>query len=82
MDRDSRAAVCVEVVRLLRDERIAQGMSMNELARRTGLRQPTISILESSQPNPKLDSLLRIARALSLDLGAVISKAERNVAGS
>ena len=52
---------------------------MNELARRTGLRQPTISILESSQPNPKLDSLLRIADALKLELGAVIAKATTNV---
>lgn len=78
MDEDIRATTCTEVVRLLRAARIAQGVSMNELARRTGLRQPTISILESSQPNPKLDSLLRIAAALGLDLGTVISKAIKN----
>lgn len=80
MVNDLRAAICVEVVRLLRAERTARGISMNELARRTGLTQPTISILESSQPNPKLDSLLRIADALELDLGTVISKACKNLA--
>lgn len=82
MDKELRAATCTEVVRLLRAERIARGVSMNELARRTGLRQPTISILESGQPNPKLDSLLRIAAALELDLGDVISTAVRSVSGS
>jgi transcriptional regulator with XRE-family HTH domain len=52
---------------------------MNGLAKATGLTQPTISILESSQPNPKLDSLLRIARALELNLGDVLKEAIRNV---
>ena len=82
MDKELRAATCAEVVRILRAERTSRGISMNELARRTGLRQPTISILESGQPNPKLDSLLRIAAALELDLGDVISKAVRSVSGS
>lgn len=81
MDKELRAAACAEVVRILRAERTSRGVSMNELARRTGLRQPTISILESGQPNPKLDSLLRIAAALELDLGDVISKAVRSVSG-
>lgn len=79
MEPHIRAAICAEVVRLLRAERIARDISMNELARRTGLRQPTISILESSPPNPKLDSLIRIADALGVDLGAVISKAVKNM---
>ncbi len=50
---------------------------MNALAKLTGLTQPTISILEAKQPNPKLDSLLRIARALDVNLGDVIKKACR-----
>src|SRR5262245_13395149 len=70
-----RAAVCAEVVRLLREERQSRGLSMNVLAKQTGLSQPTISILESSPPNPKLDSLLRIAGALQLNLGDVVRRA-------
>lgn len=52
---------------------------MNKLAKKTGLSQPTISILESSKRNPKLDSLLRISRALGLDLGEILKQAIRNV---
>lgn len=81
MDTETRAATCAEVVRIMSAERRARGISMNELARRTGLRQPTISILESSQPNPKLDTLLRIAEALELDLGAVITQAVETASG-
>lgn len=74
-----RAAICTEVIRLLSSARKRRGVSMNRLAKATGLTQPTISILESSQPNPKLDSLLRIATALDLNLGDVLKKAIRNV---
>jgi len=55
---------------------------MKRLAKLTGLSQAMISILESSQPNPKLDTLLRLARSLELDLGSVIQQAMANVAKS
>ena len=53
---------------------------MNMLAKQTGLSQAMISIIESSQPNPKLDTLLRLSRALELNLGTVIQQALGNVA--
>lgn len=74
-----RAATCKELIRLLSAARKAQGFSMNRLAKKAGLTQPTISILESSQPNPKLDSLLRIGRALELNVADVLKRAMRNV---
>lgn len=74
-----RTATCKEVIRLLSAARKAQGISMNRLAKTAGLTQPTISILESSQPNPKLESLLRIAHALGLDIGDVLKRAGRNI---
>ncbi|MBN9693295.1 MAG: helix-turn-helix transcriptional regulator [Verrucomicrobia bacterium] len=52
---------------------------MNAFAKKSGLTQPAISIMESTQPNPKLDSLLRMARALGLNLGEVLDQALRNV---
>lgn len=79
LEEEFRAATCTEVIRILSDVRKAQGLSMNALAKKTGLSQPAISILESSQPNPKLDSLLRIARALDLNPGKVLLQALRNV---
>lgn len=78
-EEEFRAAVCAEVVRLLTRERKARGLSMNQLAKKAGLTQPMISIIESSQPNPKLDSLLRISRALDVDLGSILSRAVKNI---
>jgi len=52
---------------------------MNALAKKSGLSQAMISILESSQPNPKLDTLLRLADAMELDLGTVIQQALANI---
>lgn len=74
-----RAAISAEAVRLLGDARRRRGWSMNQLSKQTGLSQPMISVLESSQPNPKLDSLLRIASSLDLDLGDILKRAVRNV---
>lgn len=72
---NDRAAVCKEVVRLLTEARKAKGLSMNQLAKKAGLTQPAISILEASQPNPKLDTLLRLSEALEIDLPRVLQKA-------
>jgi transcriptional regulator with XRE-family HTH domain len=67
--------VVCNVVRLIRAERERQGVSMNVLAERAGLSQPMISLVERDLRNPTLDTLLRIANALELDLSKVIAKA-------
>lgn len=78
-EAEIRAAVCAEVVRILSEARRTKGLSMNALAKKAGLSQPMISILESSQPNPKLDTLLRISTVLELNLGIVVQQALANV---
>lgn len=76
---ESRKAVCAELARLLAEERERQAMSRNKLATLTGLNQSTVSRLESDPDNPTLDSLLRIADALKVDLGKLLSKATRRI---
>ena len=78
-EAEIRAAVCAEVVRILSEARRTKGLSMNALAKKAGLSQPMISILESSQPNPKFDTLLRISSVLDLNLGSVVQQALANV---
>lgn len=78
-EEDFRAGVSDELIRMLSNARRAQGLSMNRLAKLSGVTQPAISILESSKRNPKLDSLLRISRALGLNLGEILAQAIRNV---
>lgn len=82
LDSQCRAAICSEVVRVLGEARKSQGISMNGLAKKSGLSQAMISILESSQPNPRLDTLLRLADALDVDLGSVIRRATTQAASA
>jgi len=79
LEEEFRKETCKEVVRMLSNARNAQGLSMNRLAKLAGLTQGGISFLEASQPNPKLENLLKLARALGLNLGDILKQAIRNV---
>jgi transcriptional regulator with XRE-family HTH domain len=70
-----RDAICANVVRLLREERERRGISMNVVAQRSGLSQSMISLVERDLRNPTLDTLLRIADALNVDLCDILAKA-------
>jgi transcriptional regulator with XRE-family HTH domain len=76
---DYRAAVCAEIVRLMSEERKRRGLSKNKVAYMTGLNQSTVSRLENHPDNPTLDSLLRVAQVLELNLGNVLKLAIHNV---
>ncbi len=75
-----REAVIVQVVRLLREERERQRLSMNALAERSGLSQSMISLVERDLRNPTLDTLLRMADVLEVDLGTLIKRAKKMAA--
>jgi transcriptional regulator with XRE-family HTH domain len=68
-------SVCSQVARLLREERERQKLSMTVLAERAGLSQQSISYIERGMRIPNLDTLLRIAGVLKIDLGGVIKQA-------
>lgn len=44
--------------------RIAKGLTQEELAERTGLKQPNIARMETGRATPTLDTLRRVAEAL------------------
>jgi transcriptional regulator with XRE-family HTH domain len=48
---------------------------MNEVARRAGLSQQMVSYVERDMRNPTLETLLRIASALEIDLADVLRQA-------
>jgi len=73
--RDLARIVSAEVLRLLREERIRRGVSMNHLAEKSGVSQSMISLLERGQRNPTLDILIRMAAPLNVDLWKLIKKA-------
>jgi transcriptional regulator with XRE-family HTH domain len=67
--------VSLEVARLLRSERVRRGMSMTQVAEKSGLSRQMISYIEQGMRNPTLDTLLRIAIALDVDLSKLIKRA-------
>jgi HTH-type transcriptional regulator/antitoxin HipB len=56
---------------LIRRARKKLGLSQGELSHRTGLRQATISEIESGNPGAKLDSILKVIATLDLELRIV-----------
>jgi transcriptional regulator with XRE-family HTH domain len=76
--KDSPRVISLEVVRLLTKERIRRGISMNRLAEKSGLSQSMVSLLERGMRTPTLDTLLRIAAALDVDLSRLLKRASRN----
>jgi transcriptional regulator with XRE-family HTH domain len=48
---------------LLREARVAAGLSQRELARRAGVPQPAVSRIERDHGSPRVDTLDRLLRA-------------------
>ena len=70
-----REAIASNVTRILREERERCGLSMNVVAQRSGLSHSIISLVERDLRNPTLDTLLRIAEAIEVDFGEIMTKA-------
>jgi len=65
-----------DLVRLLRDKRLALGLSMNAVAKRAGLSHTMVSRVERELRKPTLDTLLRITGAMGVELWPLIKRAE------
>ena len=72
-----RQAVCSEVARILKDERVKRKLSLTVLAAQCGLSHQMVSFVERKMRNPTLDTLLRITGALKIALPDVIMRATR-----
>ena len=84
----ARQHIKAEVARLLSEERKKRRLSMNMLAEKAGLSQSFVSTFESAPVNPALDktpwnptldSLLRMAKVLEVNLGDILKSAILNV---
>lgn len=67
--------VVIEVARRLQTERLRRNISMTKLAEDSGLSQQMISYVERGLRNPTLDTLLRIASVLKVDLWRILKSA-------
>ena len=75
-DKKSQQVVCSRVAHILRQEREKRGLSMNLVAERAGLSQQMVSYVEREMRNPTLETLLRIAAAMEIDLAHVLRQAQ------
>lgn len=53
---------------LIRRARKALGLSQSALASRSGLRQETVSLIETGNPATRIDTLMRLMVALDLEM--------------
>jgi len=58
----------LQVVKLIHDLRLKEGVSQGELAKKVGTRQTAISRLESGRANPSIKMLQKLAEALGFRL--------------
>jgi len=63
---------------MLREERVLQKLSINEVATRSGLSHAMVSRVEKRQRLPTIDTLLSITGAMGVVLSKLLRKAMRN----
>ncbi len=79
-DESDCRAVTAQVFRLLKEEREQRGLSKYALAAKSGLSQQAIGYIERGMTSPALETLLRMAKAMEVDLAVVLRKAQREMA--
>jgi len=67
-------ALADRIGRVIGTHRRAQGMSLGDLARASGLSRTILTRIESGTGNPSVETLWRVSRALRLPLGALLAE--------
>jgi len=70
---DAEKRFPVDAGKRIRETRGAQGLSLEQLARLTGISAPALSLIETGKRDPRLTTLKRIADALRQPLAAFIA---------
>jgi len=70
-----REAVIARLIELIQAARFRQKLSLNEVATRSGLSHTMVMRVEKRERLPTIDTLLRIADALQIDLSSVLKRA-------
>jgi len=69
--------VLLQVAKSLQRERERKGISMTRLAKEAGLSQQMVSYVERGLRKPTLDTLLRNANVLKVDLWKIVRTASK-----
>ncbi len=69
---DAEKKLLADAGRRIREVRIGQGLSLEQLALLTGIAAPALSVIENGKRDTRLTTLNRIAEALRVPLAALI----------
>lgn len=75
---NAEKTLLAEAGRRIRETRTAQGLSLEQLARLTGISAPALSLIETGKRDPRLTTLKRIADALRAPLTTLIADEGRS----
>ncbi|MFA8387530.1 MAG: helix-turn-helix domain-containing protein [Pelagibaca sp.] len=70
---DAEKKLLADVGRRIRETRAVQGLSLEQLARLTGISAPALSLIETGKRDPRLTTLSRIADAMRVSLATIIA---------
>lgn len=73
MSNDREKALLADAGRRIREARVGQGLSLEKLARLTGISAPALSLIETGKRDLRLTTLARIAAALRVSLDALVT---------
>ncbi len=74
----SYAELSGRIVELLREERERQGLSKYAVEQRSGISQQMVGFVERGLRRPSLETALRMAAGLGVDLADIIKKASKD----
>lgn len=81
MDKNARA-LCAKVISLLQQERERRKLSKYFVAQESGLSPQMIAYVENGERNPTLETVVRMAAALKVDLAEIIKRARKELSKS
>jgi transcriptional regulator with XRE-family HTH domain len=79
VDRNAQV-FCAKIISLLRKERERRKLSKYFVAQESGLSPQMIAYVENGERNPTLETVLKMAGALGVDLAEIINRARKEVA--
>jgi transcriptional regulator with XRE-family HTH domain len=73
---------CQKIIQLLKEERERKGLSKYAIAQQSGLSQQAVGYMEKGHRIPSLETVLRIAKAMDVDLALIIKRARKELSKS
>ena len=70
---DLKRRLLVDAERRIREARTEQALSLEQVARLTGISAPALSLIETGRRDPRLTTLVRISAALRVPLEVLVT---------